>query len=82
MTNIDKATALALLHEGLCAIPTAGGAAKRPLREWKECQGRLPDEGEVERWFATPRPGGVVCGLVSGDLDEPFKPVILRRAAR
>ena len=31
MTDIDIETALALLHEGLAVIPTAGGGEKRPF---------------------------------------------------
>ena len=76
MTDIDLETAQALLDEGLAVIPTAGGAEKRPFASWKEYQGRLPTRDEVARWFAAPRPGGVVCGAVSGgvevlDLDTP-----------
>ena len=69
MTDIDQSTALALLHEGLAIIPTAGGDEKRPFGQWKEYQGRLPSEDEVRGWFLSPRPGGIVCGAVSGGLE-------------
>ena len=76
MTKIAAKLAAALWKEGLCLIPTAGGAEKRPFAAWKEYQQRMPTRDEVERWFATPRPGGIVCGAVSAgleviDLDTP-----------
>ena len=76
MTDINLAAAMALWREGLCIIPTAGGGEKRPFAAWKEYQRRMPAREEVERWFATPRPGGIVCGAVSAsleviDLDTP-----------
>ena len=69
MTDIDLENALALLAEGLAVIPTAGGGQKRPFAQWKEYQGRMPTRDEVTRWFATPRPAGIVCGAVSGNLE-------------
>ena len=69
MTNIQLDTALALLREGLAIIPTAGQGEKRPFGKWKEFQSRLPAEDEVRGWFAVPRPGGIVCGAVSGNLE-------------
>ncbi len=69
MTDINLETALALWEEGLCIIPTAGGAEKRPFAQWKEYQGRMPTRDEVACWFAEPRPGGIVCGAVSGNLE-------------
>ena len=76
MTDIDLATAKALWKDGLCVIPTAGGAQKRPFGEWKDYQRRMPTVKELEAWFATPRPAGIVCGTVSAgleviDLDTP-----------
>ena len=69
MTDIDQSTALALLHEGLAIIPTAGQGEKRPFGQWKQYQSRLPAEDEVRRWFLSPRPGGIVCGTVYGNLE-------------
>ena len=76
MTDINVTLAMALWREGLCIIPTAGGGEKRPFAAWKEYQRRMPTQDEVERWFASPRPGGIVCGAVSAgleviDLDTP-----------
>ena len=58
------------LAAGLSVLP-ADRAAKHPsVASWKEFQGRLPTEAEVDSWF---RASGdavcVVCGKVSGNLE-------------
>ena len=69
METLNLIAARALLHEGLCVIPTAGDGEKRPFGKWREYMGRMPSEEEIAAWFVEPRPGGVVCGKVSGGVE-------------
>ena len=58
------------LAAGLSVL-TADRAAKHPsVASWKEFQGRLPTETEVDSWFrASDDAVCVVCGKVSGNLE-------------
>ena len=63
--------ALALHAAGLCVLPAAEDASKRPAVDWKTYQANRPDEAQLRSWFDDGRRTGlgVVCGAVSGGLE-------------
>ena len=55
---------------GLCVLPAIRGQKRPALRSWKEYQGRLPTEAEVDAWFAGGHDGlCVLTGAPSGNLE-------------
>jgi putative DNA primase/helicase len=63
---------LRLREAGLSTIPIKADGSKAPaLPSWKSYQERLPDEGELRKWFGNgARPGlALVGGKVSGNLE-------------
>jgi len=67
-TTIPDA-ARAYIAAGLCALP-AKRAEKRPTIAWKQYQGRLPTQAEIDAWFSN-RPDAIciLTGKISGNLE-------------
>jgi len=69
MTSGLKESAQAYMAAGLCALP-AKRREKRPTIPWKQYQGRLPTEAEINAWFNN-RPDAIciLTGKISGNLE-------------
>lgn len=87
MANPDAMVTIALQYlndRKWCPIPM--GPDKTPLIPWGAFQKRMPDDREIQLWFArTPQPNiGVVCGAVSNlvvldiDGEEGFQSLIAK----
>jgi len=64
--------AAALWHSaGVSTVPILTNGTKRPVIRWAEYQGRLPELGEIDRWWGNGHDYGlaVICGRVSGNLE-------------
>ena len=61
--------AVARLRAGLCVLPARTDSKRPALVGWKEFQNRLPDEAEIDTWFADAAAMCVVAGAVSGNLE-------------
>ena len=81
----SSTTARILREQGISTVPIKAGD-KVPLVAWKAYQQRLPEEAEIERWFARPTnrialiAGGAV-GVGCLDFDEKYGRGILARFA-
>ena len=59
-----------LVAAGISVIPIRGDGSKAPVVAWKEFQGRLPDDAELESWFGGPGLGmAIIGGAISGGLE-------------
>jgi len=70
MTNVSDAAAK--WHSaGVSTIPIIQGGSKKPLVRWAEYQTRIPELGELDRWFGNGKEYGlaVICGSISGNLE-------------
>lgn len=58
-------------REGVSTIPILANGTKRPAIRWAEYQARIPELGELERWWGNGKDYGlaVICGSVSGNLE-------------
>jgi putative DNA primase/helicase len=56
---------------GVSTIPILTNGTKRPLVQWAEYQARIPELGELDRWWGNGHDYGiaVICGSVSGNLE-------------
>jgi uncharacterized protein (DUF927 family) len=71
MTDL-LAGVLRLREAGLSTIPIkTDGSKAAALRSWKPYQERLPDAGELQKWFGNGAGLGIalICGKVSGNLE-------------
>ena len=68
ITSVHNATR-AYTAAGLCALP-AKRAEKRPTISWKQYQGRLPTQAEIDAWFGNnPDAVCILTGKISGNLE-------------
>lgn len=70
MVTVPQAAA-AWHSAGVSTIPIRTNGTKRPVVEWAEYQARIPELGELERWWGNGHEYGiaVICGAVSGNLE-------------
>lgn len=56
---------------GVSTIPIVKGGSKRPAVRWAEYQARIPELGEIERWWGNGHEYGlaIICGAISGNLE-------------
>jgi putative DNA primase/helicase len=56
---------------GVSTIPIRANGTKRPVVEWATYQARIPELGDLERWWGNGHEYGlaVICGAVSGNLE-------------
>jgi putative DNA primase/helicase len=69
---ISVPQAAALWHNaGVSTIPIQTNGTKRPAIRWADYQARIPELGEIERWWGNGQEYGlaVICGAVSGNLE-------------
>ena len=84
-SHAPSSTARILREQGISTVPIKAGD-KVPLVAWKAYQQRLPEQAELERWFARPNTrialiaGGAV-GVGCLDFDEKYGRGILARFA-
>lgn len=69
---ISVPQAAALWHQaGVSTIPIQANGTKRPAIRWADYQARIPELGEIDRWWGNGQEYGlaVICGAVSGNLE-------------
>lgn len=56
---------------GVSTIPILANGTKRPAIRWADYQARIPELGEISRWWGNGHDYGiaVICGAVSGNLE-------------
>lgn len=56
---------------GVSTIPIVKGGSKRPAVRWAEYQARIPELGEIDRWWGNGHEYGlaIICGAISGNLE-------------
>lgn len=56
---------------GVSTIPIVKGGSKRPAVRWAEYQARIPELGEIDRWWGNGHDYGlaIICGAISGNLE-------------
>lgn len=70
MTTVAEA-ALKWHQAGISTIPIVKGGSKRPAVRWAEYQARVPELGEMDRWWGNGHDYGlaIICGHISGRLE-------------
>ena len=58
-------------NAGVSTIPILTNGTKRPAVQWAEFQARIPELGEIDRWWGNGHDYGlaVICGAVSGNVE-------------
>ena len=70
MKRIGADVAMACWRSGLSVLPAIRGKKRPEVGRWREYMKRLPEEIEIDAWFANHHDAMcIVCGKVSGNLE-------------